>query len=361
MFSRLVLLTFLIGLSLPTAGAGAAELGDVVGRIVDRHMTEKRIPGLSVAIVQRGQVVFAGAYGRASVELGVPASPDTVYPISSVSRMFAGLVAVRLLDAGKLDLDASISTYIDAVPEDKRRVTVRHLLQHTHGLEDFYRSEAYASETGKSLDDATGDELIGWSLGRPLRHAPGDEWSYGVIGYVVLAKVLEQAGGLPFERLVDEQVFAPTGMAGAFGGSETIVAGRNPLLYELVDARLVGHIVDFPPMVWAAGGLNTSVSEMAKLFVALSADEFISTEAKRELWTSAVLPDGASAHYALGWSSYTTSRDRWVVGHEGGGASWVIYYPALDLAVIALSNMSGARADSLPFDIARAAIDAGLL
>ena len=121
MFSRLVLLTFLIGLSLPTAGAGAAELGDVVGRIVDRHMNEKRIPGLSVAIVQRGQVVFAGAYGRASVELGVPASPDTVYPISSVSRMFAGLVAVRLLDVGKLVDTGSTLALLDHGRDVRRR------------------------------------------------------------------------------------------------------------------------------------------------------------------------------------------------------------------------------------------------
>ena len=55
------------------------------------------------------------------------------------------------------------------------------------------------------------------------------------------------------------------------------------------------------------------------------------------------------------------SRGRWVVGHEGGGASWLICYPDLELAVIALSNMSGARADSLPYDVAREAMAEGLL
>jgi len=61
------------------------------------------------------------------------------------------------------------------------------------------------------------------------------------------------------------------------------------------------------------------------------------------------------------WESIVTSRDRWVVGHESGGASWVIYYPDQGLAVIALSNMSGARADILPYKIARAAFAAGLV
>ena len=72
------------------------------------------------------------------------------------------------------------------------------------------------------------------------------------------------------------------------------------------------------------------------------------------MWRNEDLPGGENSHYGLGWMSYVTSQDRWVVGHEGGGASWVVYYPEEDLAVIALSNMSGARADILPYEIARA-------
>ena len=110
-----------------------ANAEDSVARLtneaVTRHMTEKNIPGLSVAIVHQGETIHTDAFGSASIELGIPATETTVYPISSVSKMFAGLLAMRLVEAGLLDLDASIAEFIDDVPEDKRAITVRHLLQ----------------------------------------------------------------------------------------------------------------------------------------------------------------------------------------------------------------------------------------
>jgi CubicO group peptidase (beta-lactamase class C family) len=316
---------------------------------------------MSVAIVQEGTILFSKGYGKASIEFDVPSTPDTVYPISSVSKMFAGLLAVRLVEVGKLNFDTTIAEFFDNVPTDKHSITVRHLLQHTHGLDDFYRSDDFEVETGKTVSESSTEDLVRWSLQRPLRFSPGDDWAYSLAGYVLLAQVLEQAGGMSYPDLVEHYVFNPIGMQGFFGGTESVLPGRNPVLYEWVDEQIAGHVVDFAPRVYAAGGLNTSVVEFAQLFVALSDEEFINKAAKQQLWHSPILAEGKPANYGLGWFSYTTSRDRWVVGHEGGGASWVIYYPDLELAVIALSNMSGARADSLPYEIAREALAAGLL
>ena len=338
----------------------AVELETIVSEVVANHMAEKRIPGISVAIVHEDRRVFSKGYGEASIEFSLPAGAETVYPISSVSKIFAGLLAVRLSEAGLLNLDSPIAEYLDGVPTDKQAITVSHLLRHTHGLEDFYRSDDYAAETGRSIDESTTEELLGWSLGQPLRSPPGDHWNYSLAGYMLLGKVLEKAGGSSYATLVDEHVLEPLGMSGTYGGSEKVVTGRLPFLYELVDGELTGHVVDFPERVWPAGGLNLSVTEMARLFAALSGDGFLDRQAKQVLWQNAALPDGNDTNYGLGWTSYVTSQDRWVVGHEGGGASWVIYYPDAELAVIALSNMSGARADSLPYEIARAAFDKGI-
>jgi CubicO group peptidase (beta-lactamase class C family) len=318
-------------------------------------MSEKQIPGMSVAVVHQQRLIFSKGYGLASIELDVKTNADSVYPISSVSRIFASVLAMRLADAGLLNLDHSIAVYLDGVPANKKSITVRHLLQHTHGLEDFYHSDVYAAETGRSTDDSSTQELVDWSLNQPPQSAPGENWSYGVVGYVVLGQIFEKVGGSSYANLVQEYVFNALDMSGSFGGSDVVVPGRNPLLYELIDDEDTGHVVNFSERVWPAGGLNMSVVEMAKLFIAMSGDDFIDQAAKQEMWHNATLPSGEKTYYGLGWSSYITSQDRWVVGHEGGGASWVIYYPDHDLAVIALSNMSGARADVLPYEIARSA------
>lgn len=350
----------LIAVATPTA-ASPAIIEDIVDDVVAQHMTEKRIPGMSVAIVHEGRLIFSKGYGKASIEFNVPATAGTVYPISSVSKIFAGLLAIRLANAGYLDLDESISKFVSNVPADKRSITVRHLLQHTHGLEDFYRSDAYEIETGKSMKESTLEELIAWSLDQPLQHTPGAGWAYSLSGYILLARIIEGVGEMSYTRLVQQYVFEPLDMIGTFGGSDAVITGRNPVLYELVGDGIVGHVTDFPPRVYAAGGLNMSVLEMAKLFVALAGEGFVDNEAKKELWNNPVLKNGDSANYGLGWFSYETSKKRWVVGHEGGGASWVIYYPDSDLAVIALSNMSGARADVLPYEIARKVFAADLV
>ena len=360
MGNRIILVLILVSSAVPLI-AGAAQLENVVDEVVRRHMLEKQIPGVSVAIVQNGAVVFMEGYGKASLEFDVPASPSTVYPISSVSKILAGLLAVRLVEIDKLDLDASVAEFFVEAPPDKKTIKVRHLLRHTHGLADFYRSEDYRLETGKSFSASTPGELIQWSLNRPAWFSPGTNWEYSLAGYVLLAQVLEQAGGMSYTELLEHYVFEPVGMVGTFGGTESVVSNRNPVMYERIDDVLSTHIVEFPRHTYAAGGVNTSVQELAKLFIALSDNDFINSHSKLELWENPILANGKPANYGLGWFSYTTSHKRWVVGHEGGGASWVIYYPDLDLAVIALSNMSGARADSLPYEIAREALAGGLL
>jgi CubicO group peptidase (beta-lactamase class C family) len=356
-----ILALIAVSVASPLTLGQPADLETIVEDVVRRHMAEKQIPGLSVAVMQGGNVVFSGGYGHASLEFDVPATPATVYPISSVSKIFAGLLAVRLAEEGKLDLDASIAEFFAQTPGDKEPITVRHLLQHTHGLEDSYRSETYEQSSGKTFSDSTVPELARWSLQQPLRFEPGTNWEYSLIGYVMLAKIMEISGGEGYESLLDAYVFEPLDMNVTFGGTETVTPGRNPVLYELSDGEVSGRDIDFPRKTYAAGGANTSVEELAKLFTALHGQAYIDDSAKALLWKHTELPNGESTHYGLGWFSYETSRQRWVVGHEGGGASWVIYYPELDVAVIALSNMSGARADSLPFEIAREALAANLL
>ncbi len=359
--TRIAPLILLIAMSASLASVSPRSLELISDEIVAKHMAEKHIPGMSVAIVQNGDLVFSKGYGKSSVEFNIAATADTVYPISSVSRTFAGLLALRLEDQGLLDLDAPISAYGIDLPADKQSISVRHLLQHTHGLEDFYHSDDYVVDTGKSMDDSTTEELISWSLSQPLQSQPGDAWAYGLAGYVILAQIFERVGERPFTELVDQYVLQPLDITATYGGSDVLVDGRNPVLYEWLDDDLIGHVIGFSPRVYAAGGLNISVTEMARVFAALSGDSFIDSDAKKNLWRNVDLANGKASYYGLGWSSYTTSKDRWVVGHEGGGASWVIYYPDQDLAVIALSNMSGARADVLPYEIARAAFAAGLV
>jgi len=175
----MISLVLILMMSASLSSGAPVGLEAVVDEVVARHMSEKQIPGMSVAVVRDQQVIFSRGYGLASIELDVKAEPDTVYPISSVSRIFASVLAMRLADAGLLNLDNSIADYLEGVPADKKGITVRHLLQHTHGLEDYYHSDAFAAETDRSTDDSSTQELVDWSLNRPPQSPPGEDWQYG--------------------------------------------------------------------------------------------------------------------------------------------------------------------------------------
>ena len=100
-------------------------------------MAAKRIPGMQIAVVRDGRIVLSEAYGVANIEHQVPVTHDTVFPINSATKSFTGVAAMQLVEAGKLDLEAPVSRYIDNLPAAWRPIRIRQLLAHTSGLPDI--------------------------------------------------------------------------------------------------------------------------------------------------------------------------------------------------------------------------------
>jgi CubicO group peptidase (beta-lactamase class C family) len=107
---------------------------DKVGDYVRAEMKRQRIPGLSLAIVKDGKIILAEGYGLANIEFNIPASPETVYKICSVSKQFIAAGIMLVAQEGRLALDDSISKYLERTPETWKAITIRHLLTHTSGI-----------------------------------------------------------------------------------------------------------------------------------------------------------------------------------------------------------------------------------
>jgi CubicO group peptidase (beta-lactamase class C family) len=337
-----------------TPAAAEQPWQGAVDALVAETMAEKHIPGLSVAIVSNGEVIFEQGYGLSNVEMEIAANANTVYPISSVSKIFAGLVAMGLVVEGKLDLDVSILQYLPQLPAEYAPITVRHLLSHTHGLKDTYHTQEWDDLPEHQIAAMTGEDIMLWNAPRPFEFQPGEDWAYSLLGYVILQRALETIEGKSYEAIVQERILDPLQMTSSvYGGTKRVIAGRHPVLYEWVEGKLVNHHVKFPDISYSAGGLNTSVVDFATFFAAIEAGDVLPQEALWEIWTPYPVVDSEMPFYGLGWMAYRRpSTGRYIVGHEGGGNAWVYYWPEEHLAVIALSNMSLARADLLPHEIA---------
>ncbi|HEX5504460.1 MAG TPA: serine hydrolase domain-containing protein [Thermomicrobiales bacterium] len=180
------------------------------------RMAAARVPGLALAVVGGGEVIYARGFGVTSVEDGgLPVTPYTLFQIGSITKSLTGTLVMRLVDAGALDLDRPVTAYLPDLtlgqPDVAGRVTLRRLLSHTAGLpfDQITPDRLYGSRDPDALAAYVRDELPR----RPLVAAPGARWSYSNPGIILAARVAEVVTGRTYPELLRELVCAPLVMA----------------------------------------------------------------------------------------------------------------------------------------------------
>src|SRR5690349_7011812 len=150
-----------------------------IDEIVTRTLAANGVPSAEVAVVRDDQIVLNKAYGKANENL--PARPDQPYQIASNSKQFTAMALLLLEDEGKLSLDDHVSKYIPGITEGDR-ITLRQLLSHTSGLQDFWPQDYSFIDMETP---ATPQRIIDKWAKKPLDFEPGARWQYSNTGYVV--------------------------------------------------------------------------------------------------------------------------------------------------------------------------------
>ena len=190
----LLLCSFVVPLS-------AASSNDSIQTFIERQRSVNAIPGIAVAVIQDGHVdeYFSGV---ANLEWGAPVTRDTKFQLASVTKMFTGVLVMRLVEAGKLDLDRSVTSYLPEAPVAWRAITVRMLADHTSGI-----PEAPEEWTPDTLED-----VLDWAKDKELDWTPGAQARYGRNDFSILALVIERASGLGFEDALNTYLLEPAGL-----------------------------------------------------------------------------------------------------------------------------------------------------
>jgi len=283
-------------------------------------MREMHVPGVSIAIIQRGEVAWAQAFGVSDARTGDAAATDTVFEACSMSKPVLALIAMQLVEEGRLDLDTPLVTYLgrDYLPgqPEHRRITARMALAHRTGLPNW---RAGYAEMGGPLT---------------LEFAPGTEYTYSGEGILFLQRAVEAITGLPLDRLAQERLFAPLGLA------RTSFVWTEALEQDLAS----GHRDDgsFKERTRyrepnAAYSLYTTPTEYARLMLTLVQPELPGERALDEASIGlmlqreqrvddgdAVLRPGlarsVATYRALGWSLDVTPEGD-IVQHSGSNSS----------------------------------------
>ena len=179
-------------------------LGDA-GQRMDRYLTRAAAFGFSgsVLVADASGVLLSKGYGMADVSRGVRNTAGTFFDMGSMVKQFTAAAILLLETEGRLSTTDRLSKFYPSVPADKADITIHQLLTHTSGL---------LSDVARDYDQVGRDSAIALMWKAPLLSRPGEQFNYSNTGFALLGAIIERVSGLPYERFMQERIFAPAGM-----------------------------------------------------------------------------------------------------------------------------------------------------
>lgn len=299
----------------------------------------QQVPGVQLAVMRDGRLVWNAAVGMADLEQRVPVTPGTRFRIGSVSKPLTATALAILARSGRLDLDAPVQRYVPGFPTHGATITLRQLAGHLSGLRHYTDAEDLSTRHFGSVDEA-----VAVFAGDSLLFAPGTRFSYSSYGYVLASAAIERAAGQPFTAAMRRLVFAPAGMSHTtFDYADSVIPGRARPYHRAWDgAAWVGPVSNAPFVDlsnrWAAGGVLSTAGDLARFGDALLRGRLVDGATQEMMWTSQRTAADSATGYGLGFFVAPDAQGRPRVYHGGnatGATAKLVIYPA-DRVVVAI-------------------------
>jgi CubicO group peptidase (beta-lactamase class C family) len=310
LFNRPISIVLLLALfcSLPAGGSPStdAQRQETVAqleRTIPQLMKDGEVPGLSIALVRDGKLVWQRGFGVKSVSTNEPVGNDTVFEAASLSKPVFAYAVLRMVDRGLIDLDAPLTKYLPAayVEGDARLnlITARMVLSHRTGFPNWR------------------------PRGGPLKihFTPGERFSYSGEGFVYLQKAVEHLTGQPLDALMRKMVFEPLGMT----GSSYVWQERFERL-KATGHDAAGNVTELrkPAEANAAASLHTTAGDYARFMIAIMKGTGLKSETLKQMLSPQVKVDevgpnsiarrtgnlSSSLSWGLGWGLEQTANEK---------------------------------------------------
>ena len=324
---------------------------------MEQVRNENDLPGMSVAVAVDGEIVFSEGVGYAELDNQVPATGRTVHNVGSVSKVLAVVGLMKLVEEGKVDLDATIQTYMPYYPEKEVPITVRQILTHTSGIRHYDGIEfgPYGLLALRHYDDF--EEATKLWRDDPLVFEPGSAWMYSSHAHNLQHGIVEAASGMDYEEYLKRYVYEPAGMgATQFDVPRRVVHNRGHGYVRDADGRFIHPPPEDPSYKYAGGGIISSVEDMVRLGLALNEGRILRPETIEEMYRNQLDPsviqfvgEPIGHEQALAWFIRTDQAGRKYPSHTGtvkGTRSFLANFHQYGV-VVAL------QVNALPFNSAR--------
>jgi CubicO group peptidase (beta-lactamase class C family) len=310
--------------------------------IVEQTLEAGGAPGASVAIERHGEVIYQKGFGHADVENDVPVTPDTIFPIGSITKSMTALAIHQLIATGKVEIDAPVGRYLPDLPAPDRDVKVRYLLDHTSGIPSYTEVLGFPHEAQGPMSRK---DILGWFESRPLSFVPGSRWSYTNSGFYLLGLVIEAVSGTSYADYLQKHVFEPFGMT-----SSSLISWQPLLIHRAHGYRRGRNGLENAPrydplLPFAAGAVLSTSGDLLRYVSGVFNGTKTPAALRDALLVRDSLPDGFVLPYSLGALVFTDVGGHRRIGHPGdiyGFEAQYSYYPDDDLTIVILTNNQNA-------------------
>jgi D-alanyl-D-alanine carboxypeptidase len=316
----------------------AARVRDAVTDVI----AKTNVPSAEVGIVRNGRIVYVAAFGHARLSPPLVASPNMHYAIGSISKQFTTAAVMLLVQEGKLTLDDPVSKYF---PELTRasEVTIRNLLSHTSGYEDYapqdYTIPAWTKPT-------TAEAIVHEWATKPLDFDPGTQYQYSNTNFNIVGLIVEKASGQPFWRFLSSRVLVPLGLTHTID-LDTQRDQLEPTGYfRHALGPLRPALMEAPGWYFADGEMAMPVGDLLIWDISLMNETLLAPGSYAAMEAPMRLKNGREIGYGLGLSVGVLSGHRMVShgGEVGGFVASNTVLPDDKIAVAVLTNQEASPA-----------------
>jgi CubicO group peptidase (beta-lactamase class C family) len=316
-------------------------------------LVDRAGPGAAVGVRHGGQAPYLAGFGLADIEWGLSISPDAVFRLGSITKQFTAAAIMLMVEDGKLGLDDDVQSVLSDYPSQGRRVTIRHLLNHTSGIRNFNSQPDFPERTDLMLA-----EVIALFRDLPPDFAPGDRYLYSNSGYVLLGAIIEAVSGMAYRTFLLERFFRPLGMRQTRYLYDEPIVAKRARGYRVGAKGVENARTMSMTLPHAAGALGSTVGDLLTWTRALRGGQAVSADSYAAMIAPARLNDGSLSEYGFGLSALTF-RDRTAITHAGGinGFSTLMaHFAEDDLTVVVLSNLETFPVERALLGLARRAL-----
>lgn len=367
-------LAFAIGLLLAANGiATASPLSRAQMRQIDaiatRALAAQHISGMEVGVARNGKLLYVRGYGLRDRAHHLPVTAQTVFPIGSITKQFTAACVMELVNRGKVDLNAHVSTYLPRAPHGSR-ITVRQLLNQTSGLPDYLENKPLlTSIMNGTVGPSSVPSLVALVDGKPLHFKPGTKYEYSNTNYALAGMIVAKVSGMPYGEFLRTTILKPLHLTSMQYLSYSPPSGSDVSRgYNYSKGKFT--LIPRFSLDWgnAAGALASDAADVASWDHAYFTGAVIPLKDVRVATTppagivmlaSKNRVNNIGLGYAFGWVQ-ARAEGRQMIWHNGGlpGARAMnATFPADGLEIVVLTNATDAAPESVALQIARLIYD----